>query len=142
MQTVQVKLGPRSYDIAITSGDAAGFAPFVRSALPKASTALVVCDSNTQTHGRTVEAALREDGLRTGFAAVPAGESSKCMEQLAKLYDALYDLAADRTETKNLAADKPEKVRELAAIWEKQFKEYAELANKDATPEMKTKPKK
>jgi 3-dehydroquinate synthase len=27
---------------------------------------------------------------------VPAGETSKCMEQLAKLYDALYELAADR----------------------------------------------
>ena len=54
----------------------------------------------------------------------------------------LYDLAADRAETKNIAADKPEKVSELAAIWEKQLKEYTELANKDATPEMKTKPKK
>jgi 3-dehydroquinate synthase len=95
MDTVRVNLGPRSYDIAITSGDALGAGAFVR-ALPHTATALVVCDSNTQAHGRTVEAALAAAELRTGFATVPAGESSKCTDQLAKLYDALYDLAADR----------------------------------------------
>lgn len=96
MNTVRVNLGPRSYDIAITSGDAPGIGPFVRNALPKTSTALVVCDSNTQALGRAVEAALTTEGVRAVVATVPAGESSKCMEQLAKLYDALYDLAADR----------------------------------------------
>ena len=96
MNTVRVNLGPRSYDIAITSGDTAGVGPFVRSALPKTSTVLVVCDSNTQPHGRAIETALAAEGVRTALATVPAGESSKCMEQLAKLYDALYDLAADR----------------------------------------------
>ncbi|AMV28284.1 3-dehydroquinate synthase [Gemmata sp. SH-PL17] len=97
MNTVRVNLGSRSYDIVITPGDPAGIGPFVRSALRKASTALVVCDANTQAHGRAVEATLTAAGLRTGFATVPAGEPSKCMEQLAKLYDALYDLAADRS---------------------------------------------
>lgn len=47
----------------------------------------------------------------------------------------LYDLTADRSETKNLAADKPEKVRELAAIWTTQFEEYAAQARKDAPAE-------
>lgn len=94
MNTVRVNLGSRSYDIAFSSGDS--FGVFVRTALPKASTALVVCDSNTHAHGRAVEAALTATGLRTGFATVPAGEASKCMTQLATLYDALYDLAADR----------------------------------------------
>src|SRR4051794_28380150 len=96
METVRVNLGPRSYDIAITSGDALGIGSFVRRALPKTSTALVVCDANTQAHGRAVEAALAAENLRTGFATVPAGESSKCLDQLANLYDAFYDLAADR----------------------------------------------
>src|SRR5204863_2277415 len=31
-----------------------------------------------------------------GFATIPAGEESKSLTQAAKLYDALYDLAADR----------------------------------------------
>ena len=99
METVRVNLGPRSYDIAISPREAASgdsFRSFVHAALPKTSAALVVCDSNTQPHGRAVEAALASEGLRTEYATVPAGESSKCTEQLASLYDALYDLAADR----------------------------------------------
>jgi arylsulfatase len=43
----------------------------------------------------------------------------------------LYDLTADRSESHNLASDHPDKVRELAAIWERQFEEYAALALKD-----------
>lgn len=54
----------------------------------------------------------------------------------------LYDLTSDRSETKNLAAEKPEKVRELAALWEKQTEAHNALALKDAPPEMKVEPKK
>lgn len=96
METVRVNLGPRAYDIAITGDPNPPLGGFVRAALPNAKTALVVCDTNTETNGRAVETALTAAGFRTGFAAVPAGESSKCLEQLATLYDALYALAADR----------------------------------------------
>jgi arylsulfatase len=54
----------------------------------------------------------------------------------------LYDLSADRSETNNLAGQKPEKVRELAAVWTKQFEDFAALAIKDAPPDAKTNPKK
>ncbi|MGE3806496.1 MAG: arylsulfatase [Gemmataceae bacterium] len=43
----------------------------------------------------------------------------------------LYDLRTDRSESKNLAKDMPEKVRELAAIWTRELEQYAELAAKD-----------
>jgi arylsulfatase len=43
----------------------------------------------------------------------------------------LYDLSSDRSEGKNLAEDRPEKVRELSAIWDRQFKEYRALAARD-----------
>lgn len=43
----------------------------------------------------------------------------------------LYDLSSDRSESKNLAQDKPEKVLELEAIWKKQLEEFATLAAKD-----------
>ncbi|HEY1192510.1 MAG TPA: 3-dehydroquinate synthase [Gemmata sp.] len=97
METVRVDLGPRSYDIVITGGPAPPLGAFVRAALPNTKTALVVCDTNTEKHGRAVETALTTEGLRTGFATVPAGEASKCPDQLARLYDALYELAADRS---------------------------------------------
>jgi arylsulfatase A-like enzyme len=49
----------------------------------------------------------------------------------------LYDLGSDRSESRNLANDKPEKVRELAAIWTKQLEEYTALARSDLPPDSK-----
>jgi len=40
----------------------------------------------------------------------------------------LYDLKTDRAEQNNLAAKMPEKVKELADLWQKQTDEYAALA--------------
>src|SRR5262245_6164772 len=96
MQSVRVNLGPRSYDVALVSADTAGVGPFARAALPKSELALVVTDQNTAAHGRVVESALQRHAFRTGLVSVPAGEGSKSQAELAKLYDALYDLAADR----------------------------------------------
>lgn len=50
----------------------------------------------------------------------------------------LYYLSSDRSETNNLAAIMPGKVRALAAIWRKQFEEHVALATKDLPPESKT----
>jgi arylsulfatase A-like enzyme len=46
----------------------------------------------------------------------------------------LYDLGSDRTEMKNLAKEQPEKLRELAARWARQYEEYAAQAAKDVMP--------
>ena len=46
----------------------------------------------------------------------------------------LYDLSTDRSETKNLAAEMPEKVRDLAAQWSLQTEENNALAKRDALP--------
>lgn len=43
----------------------------------------------------------------------------------------LYDLKADRTEGKNLAKEKPEKVKELAERWQKLTDDIAATAKKD-----------
>lgn len=96
MESVRVNLGPRSYDITITTADTAGLAAFALATLPTSKLALVVADTNTAPLGTAIEALLRSVGFRTGFAVVPAGEDSKSPAQLASLYDALYDLAADR----------------------------------------------
>jgi 3-dehydroquinate synthase len=96
MLTVRVNLGPRSYDIVLTSGNTAGFGTFARTALPKSQLALIVTDANTKPLSQQVEAALRTTGFHTALATVPAGEESKSPTELHRLYDALYDLAADR----------------------------------------------
>jgi 3-dehydroquinate synthase len=96
MHTVRVNLGPRSYEIALTTADPAGPGPFAGRCQPRSKLALVVCDENTRSHGRGVEVALQGAEFKTGLAVVPAGEASKSLAQAANLYDALYDLAADR----------------------------------------------
>jgi arylsulfatase A-like enzyme len=43
----------------------------------------------------------------------------------------LYDMTTDRSESKDLAREMPEKAREMAAIWTREFEQYAALAEKD-----------
>ena len=54
----------------------------------------------------------------------------------------LYDLRSDRSETRDLATERPDEVRRLAAIWTRQFESYAALATRDAAPAPKTESKK
>jgi arylsulfatase len=51
----------------------------------------------------------------------------------------LYDLETDRGESKNLAQERPEKVRELEQLWTARFHAHRELALRDA-PAAKPKP--
>ena len=46
----------------------------------------------------------------------------------------LYDLSTDRAEAKNLAREKPDKVRGLAELWTRQTDEFFAQARKDAAP--------
>jgi arylsulfatase len=50
----------------------------------------------------------------------------------------LYDMKSDRSESRDVAAEQPEKVSELEALWTKQFDEFAALAAKDLPPESET----
>jgi len=43
----------------------------------------------------------------------------------------LYDVSKDRGESHNLAAEQPERVREMEALWKKRTEEISELARKD-----------
>jgi 3-dehydroquinate synthase len=96
MSTFRINLGPRSYDIALTTGNSNGFGAFARAALPKSKLAIIVSDANTRNHCSQLEVSLHTAGFRTGFATIPPGEESKSLAELSRMYDALYDLAADR----------------------------------------------
>jgi arylsulfatase len=64
--------------------------------------------------------------LRVGdWKIVAAGEDSPWE---------LYDLGSDRSESTNLAGARPEKVRELSALWTRQTEAYSALARKDPPP--------
>lgn len=46
----------------------------------------------------------------------------------------LYNIKADRSETHNLAADQPEKVKELSTAWDEHLAEFKKLALSDPPP--------
>jgi 3-dehydroquinate synthase len=92
---IRVDLGPRSYDIAVVSGDAAGVGPFVRDRC-RGSTALVVCDDNTRLAADTVGRTIARSDFVVTLAAITPGEPSKCLSVAGKLYDALAAIPADR----------------------------------------------
>ncbi|HYH68116.1 MAG TPA: 3-dehydroquinate synthase [Urbifossiella sp.] len=96
MESVHVRLGPRSYEIALATAVPAGVGPFARRVLPTSTAALVVADTNTAALAGTVAAALNDHGFRVSDITVPDGEGSKSLAELSQLYDALYAMAADR----------------------------------------------
>ena len=96
MQTTRVSFGPRSYDVALTTADPGGFAPFVLGAAKRSSSALVVTDENVAGHARTLQELLSDAGLETTTAVVPPGEETKSFVSAGSLYDRLAEMPADR----------------------------------------------
>jgi arylsulfatase len=47
----------------------------------------------------------------------------------------LYDLRTDRAESNNLAGKDPDRVRQLAGIWDQHLAEFLEIARRDNPPE-------
>jgi 3-dehydroquinate synthase len=64
--------------------------------LPHAQAALIVTDTNTVAIGQAIASFLAPVGLSTVQTAVPAGEDSKSLTQLSRLYDVLHGMKADR----------------------------------------------
>ena len=94
---IHVNLGPRAYDIALTTADLAGFGPFARRVCAKAKSAFLVSDTNVEFHANRVVELLQQAGLPSAIQIVPAGEESKSLSMTGQLYDALAALPADRS---------------------------------------------
>jgi 3-dehydroquinate synthase len=94
-QTIHVNLGPRSYDIAITSDDAAGLGPFAAERT-RGRLAVIVTDERVAPHAATAAKSLEAAGFRTATAVLPPGEAQKALNVACGLYDRLVDLQADR----------------------------------------------
>lgn len=95
MNKIRVQLGPRSYDIAVTSGDVSGIGAFVRQRA-KGSRALIVTDEHVIEHADKVAASLRGAGFEPLLVTLPAGESQKSLATASYLYDQLAEAQADR----------------------------------------------
>ncbi|MEE9274911.1 MAG: 3-dehydroquinate synthase, partial [bacterium] len=96
MKTVRVRLGERSYSIAIGAGALSRLGRAARAHFP-GGRALVVTDRNVgRLLGPRALRALAGAGVEAALFAVPAGERSKSAGALGRIYDRLAALRMDR----------------------------------------------
>lgn len=94
MERVLVSLGPRSYEVVVSSGQLGELKSFASKLLSKTHTALIVADTNVTAHADTIANAL--PWPRTRIEIVPSGEASKSLTLTSALYDLLANIPADR----------------------------------------------
>lgn len=103
-RTVQVYLGPRSYDVFIVtdylSMIASGIEPWFEDKPgmnPGQRTALVVTDKNVQDpHGEAVRQSLSQGGWQCEMFVMEPGELSKSLPVISSIYDKLVEMRAGR----------------------------------------------
>ncbi len=100
-RTVSVQLGPRSYEIEISTGRLASCGESISLWAEErglsARQAVVITDANVRTpYAETVAASLRDAGWDATLADVPAGENSKSLDVVWRLYDELVAIEAGR----------------------------------------------
>lgn len=102
--TIQVYLGPRTYEIAIGDsllGEAERYLSVWKEKLSFASTssakALIVTDRNVQSpHAEQVQKSLSQNGWQVELVVLEAGEASKNISVVTGMYDHLVNMQADR----------------------------------------------
>ena len=99
MKTLHVGLDDRSYDIHIAPGLLSQAGALCRAALPRAGRLAVVTDSHVgPLYGETIMSSLAGAGFQAELVTIPAGESSKCLSMLGRLYDSFMEMGLTRTD--------------------------------------------
>lgn len=94
--TIRVRLGERSYDIEIGSGNLPQSGPWIASRV-KLTQALIVTDSNVEkTHAAAVRRSVEGTGARVDVVSVLPGEQSKSVAMLNSLWERFLEAGADR----------------------------------------------
>src|SRR5436309_7459861 len=86
--TVHVDLGPRGYDIHVTTASLDGVGPLVRSRC-RGTLAYLVTDQHVTAYAGLVADSLQAAGFQTEIAELPPGESQKSLKSAERLYDGL-----------------------------------------------------
>ena len=94
--SVQVNLGPRSYQISIGTRILDRVGSVVGSCCPTQH-AVVVTDENVeQPHAMNVAKSLQESGVQTDLVVVPSGESTKSIEVAEQLWKKCLEVEVNR----------------------------------------------
>ena len=96
LQRVRVELGERSYDIVIGSGLLGRMAEYLQP-LKLGRHGVIITDSQVvRLYAKPLKEALRSGGFEVEVVDVPAGESSKSLRQVDRLFERLPSLKLDR----------------------------------------------
>jgi 3-dehydroquinate synthase len=94
---VQVALGSRAYKIIVSAAALKGITQTLIAEVGDLSHALVFADQAVErTFAQPIVTELRNRNIRTSLIQVPAGESSKSIEMLARLWNWMLDEGTDR----------------------------------------------
>jgi 3-dehydroquinate synthase len=97
METFRVELGPDSHPVHVGAGILDELGTLARQAGLGAGRAAIVTDSNVaRLYGERAAAALKRAGFAPAAIEMPAGESSKALAMLEKVYDRLAAAEIDR----------------------------------------------
>ncbi len=100
MRSVAVQADRQTYEICIAPGLLADAAALTAALAPwRGRRAVIVADAHTAPlFGERVAKLLTSAVIESTLAIVPAGEASKCHEQLLRLYDAFLDARLTRSD--------------------------------------------
>ena len=99
MKTLTVHLPGREYDILIEKGILRQTGVECRRVLPKTTRILLVTDSNVAPlYGKQAEESLTNTGFTVRTVTIPAGEPSKCADQLVNLWNEAMSFGITRTD--------------------------------------------
>lgn len=96
VERIEVALGAASYPICFASGRRRLLGRLAAERLPGRRAALCVDGGIDARYGAEAEASLRAAGFAVTRIVVPAGEESKSLAQLGRLWDAMLSAGLDR----------------------------------------------
>lgn len=94
-----VELKDRSYPIYVTDNAFVDFGHTFQQHLPSPRCVIITDDNVAKTHSKPVTQSLSRQNIQTHLLTVRPGEASKCMEVVERLFDQLFDLNLERTDT-------------------------------------------
>jgi len=98
MRTIRVHLPEqRAYDILIGNGLLGSVASLLESRIEARHVAVVTDEHLAESYGAPLRDSLRNAGWRAELVVLPAGEETKTLETLEKLYESFLDAGLDRT---------------------------------------------
>ena len=99
MKTLTVALPGRDYDILIQRGLLERTGQLCKAALPRARKLAVVTDANVgPLYAHKVKASLDQAGFAVQVITLPAGEQTKCVENLSALWESFTAFGLTRTD--------------------------------------------